>query len=80
MATQYNPSLHEEPQNQPTKVIPLLQRESLLSWLESSGRFRSSEIEIDEFADRKILEDIDDILESENYAQEDEEEQLDSSE
>lgn len=74
MATQYNPSLREEPQNQPTKIVPLISRESLLSWLESSGRFRSNEI--NEFPDYKILEEIDDILESEMYVPETEEEEL----
>jgi len=74
MATQYNPSLREEPQNQPTQIVPLIPRESLLSWLESSGRFRSNEI--NEFPDYKILEEIDDILEAETYVPETEEEEL----
>lgn len=74
MTMRHNPALYEEPRNQPMKIVPLVPRESLLSWLESSGRFRSSEI--DEFQDRKMLEDLDDILELEIYVPENEEEQL----
>jgi len=76
MATYYNPALHEEPQNQPTKILPLVSRESLLSWLESTGRFRNSDLEIDEFQDHQILEDLDDILDPEIYVLENEEDQL----
>jgi hypothetical protein len=74
MATHYNPALHEEPQNQPTKIVPLIPRESLLSWLESSGRFRSSEV--DELPSGNVSEDIDDILELEIYVTDNEEESL----
>ena len=74
MAKRYNPALHEEPRNQPTKIVPLIPRESLLNWLESSGRFRSSEI--DEFQEHKVTEDLDDILEPEVYTPETEENQL----
>jgi len=73
MATCYNPSLTEEPRNQGMKVIPLPPRETLLGWLESSGRFRLSEI--DDSQDHKISESIDEILEPEIYASDSEEEQ-----
>ncbi|QSJ18038.1 DUF3134 domain-containing protein [Nostoc sp. UHCC 0702] len=33
-----NPALHEEPRHQPTGIVPLKQEESLLDWLESTGR------------------------------------------
>lgn len=33
-----NPALHEEPRYQPTAIVPLKQEESLLDWLESTGR------------------------------------------
>lgn len=33
-----NPALHEEPRHQPAAIIPLKQEESLLDWLQSSGR------------------------------------------
>lgn len=75
MAKQYNPSLREEPQNQPTTIVPLIPRESLISWLESSGRFRSSEI--DEFQDGQILEELDDFLQPEIQIVEEEEEPID---
>ncbi len=68
-----NPSLSIERINQPLKVVASLPRESLLSWLESSGRLRSSEF--DEVQDHKISDDLDDILEPDNYASENEEEQ-----
>ena len=34
----YNPSLREEPIDQPASVIPIKQETSILDWLESSGR------------------------------------------
>jgi Protein of unknown function (DUF3134) len=77
MAAKYyhNPALHEEPRNQPIKIPPLKSRESLLSWLESTGRFQVSEI-ID-LQDQKVPEDLDDILGSEIYADEEDDEQQD---
>ena len=33
-----NPALHEEPRHQPTAIVPLKQEESLLDWLQSTGR------------------------------------------
>ncbi|MDX2216717.1 MAG: DUF3134 family protein [Oculatellaceae cyanobacterium bins.114] len=65
MATYYNPALSEEPRNQPMRLVPPIPKETLLNWLESSGRFRSSEN--DEFQEHKISEDLDDILEPELY-------------
>jgi Protein of unknown function (DUF3134) len=75
MTTRHNPALYEEPRNQSVKIVPPIPRESLLSWLESTNRFHSSEI--DEFQDHKISEDLDDILETEIYSLENEEEQID---
>ncbi|NJO39190.1 MAG: DUF3134 family protein [Cyanobacteria bacterium CRU_2_1] len=74
MTTRHNPALYEEPLNQPMKVVPPMPRESLFSWLESTGRFQSREI--DEFQDHKVPEDLDDILEPEVYVPENEEEPL----
>lgn len=72
----YNPSLSEEPRNQRIKVAPPAIRESLLSWLETSGRLHSSE-EIDELKDYRMAEDINDFLDPEVYPlDDDEEEQL----
>lgn len=38
MTKYFNPALHEEPRNQVTVVIPLRQEESLIKWLQSTGR------------------------------------------
>lgn len=73
--TCYNPSLSEEPRNQRIKVVPPTTRESLLSWLESSGRLHSSE-DVDEIKDYRMAEDLNDFLEPEIYPLEDEEEEL----
>jgi hypothetical protein len=75
MTVRHNPALYEEPRNQPVKVFPLLPSESLLNWLESSGRFHASEP--DELPDHEIPEDLDDILGQEIYALEEEEEEQD---
>lgn len=74
MTMPHNPALHEEPRSQPMTTILPIPRESLLSWLESTGRFQVSEN--DDTQERKISEDIDDILESENYESKDDEEEL----
>lgn len=70
----YNPSLSEEPRNQRIKVVPPVARESLLSWLESSGRLHSSE-ESDKLKDYKMVEDINDFLDPEIYPLDEEEEE-----
>ena len=75
MATHLNPALYEEPLKQPMKAVPPVPRESLFNWLERTGRFQSSEV--DGFQDHKITEDLDDILEPEIYALENEEDQQD---
>lgn len=77
MTTFHNPALREEPRNQPVAVIPLSGRESLLSWLENTGRFDLHQA--DEPQNLKTSEDLDDILEPDNYvleAEEDNEEEL----
>ena len=56
-------------------VVPLLPRESLIGWLESSGRFRSNELD-EGFQEPKVSETLEDILEPEVYALENEEESL----
>jgi hypothetical protein len=70
MAIRYNPALREEPRNQPTKIAPLIPRESLLSWLENTGRFRANED--NELPDQRASEDLDDILEPEIFSPEEE--------
>ncbi|NJP08140.1 MAG: DUF3134 family protein [Leptolyngbyaceae cyanobacterium RU_5_1] len=75
MPTVYNPAFREEPRNQPIKVVPLVERETILSWLESTGRLQLGD-EVDEFQDRKMSEDLDDFLDPESLILEDEEEEL----
>ncbi|HIK07840.1 MAG TPA: DUF3134 domain-containing protein [Trichormus sp. M33_DOE_039] len=41
MVKQSNPPLHEEPRYQPAPIIPLKQEESLIDWLQNSGRLIS---------------------------------------
>lgn len=72
MSTLYNPALSEEPRNQPMKILPPALRETLLGWLESTGRLQSSES--DEIQDHEITEDLSDFLEPEIYLLEDEDE------
>jgi len=72
MTTPHNPALYEEPRNQKMKVIPPIPRHTLLNWLESNGRFLSSEA--DEFQDQRMPEELDDILEAEVYIDDNEEE------
>ncbi len=74
----YNPSLSEEPRSHAMKVVPPIARETLLNWLESSGRLRSQEL--DEFQDHKVPEDLDDFLDVENQIPDDEEDSEDSEE
>jgi Protein of unknown function (DUF3134) len=71
----YNPSLSEEPRNQPIKVIPLISRESLLGWLERTGRLKTREM--DDFQEYKTTDELDDFLEPEVYAAESEEDSTD---
>ena len=77
MTTCYNPSLSEEPRNQPIAVVPPIAQESLLGWLERTGRFYFNEDGIDASQAHKMPEDLDDILEPEVYGLEDEDEQID---
>jgi hypothetical protein len=63
----YNPSMQEEPYNHPTRIIPssLRGEETILGWLERSGRFFAQEVEE---GDDRILDDfVDEIIESEAY-------------
>lgn len=39
----YNPALREQPREEPAKVIPPTQGESILDWLESTGRLLERE-------------------------------------
>ncbi len=54
------------------KIAPKIAQQTLLGWLESSGRLKP--YEIGEFQDHKTSEDLDDFLEPEIHSLEDEEE------
>ncbi|MEM8806818.1 MAG: DUF3134 family protein [Cyanobacteria bacterium P01_G01_bin.38] len=45
MVTLYNPSLHEEPRDQPVQPILRERQESILGWLERTGRLIPYEID-----------------------------------
>ena len=47
----YNPSLREEPRYQPAAVIPLKQDDSILEWLEATGRMLARETVDDSYLD-----------------------------
>lgn len=68
-----NPALSQESQKQPMKVVSTLPRESLISWLENTGRFRTGDSQ--DFPDNKLSEDLDEILEPETYALDHEDEE-----
>lgn len=67
----YNPSMQEEPFNHPTRIIPLRQEETILSWLENSGRFRSRDLDEDYANVPTDL--VDEIIEVEPYSINDDE-------
>jgi hypothetical protein len=69
----YNPSLRQEPRNQPIPIIPLRTTESLLVWLERTGRLKPREIDLSH--EDEALEDIEYILDPEIYNLEKEEEE-----
>lgn len=57
----YNPSLREEPIDQPASVIPIKQETSILDWLESSGRLLArDEKDADSYLDDE--EEIDQLM------------------
>lgn len=76
MVTVYdNPALHEEPLNQKATAMPLRENESLLNWIEGSGRFKL--YESGELISDKVVEDIEEILETSDYLDKEEEEEWD---
>lgn len=56
----YNPALEEESRNEPARIIPLKERESLLNWLERTDRlFKTHKTDKShEDVELKELEDI----------------------
>ena len=68
MATRYNPSLSQEPRNYTIPAIARKTEESILGWLERTGRLFPNEI--DKSQGKSISEDWDDITDTERYASE----------
>lgn len=70
-----NPALHEQPLSQGATAIPLRENESLLNWIEGTGRFKL--YEPTETPSDKVIEDIEEILETSDYLDKEEEEAWD---
>lgn len=67
-----NPALHEQPLSQLAMAIPLRENESLLSWIEDTGRFKLHEP--GESLVDKVVEEIEEILETSDFLDKEEEE------
>jgi len=67
-----NPALHEESLSQLAIAIPLRANESLLTWIEGTGRF--TELSLSEPLNDKVEEEIEEILETADYLDKEEEE------
>jgi hypothetical protein len=65
MATFYNPSLHQESRHAAAKIPPQVERESLLKWLERTGRLKSDQVNESQHA--KDSDELDAILDAELY-------------
>jgi hypothetical protein len=71
MAMQCNPSVRQELRYQAIPVLPPSSRESLLHWLERTGRLKSRQA--DSHPDSQILEELEDIIDPETYPLDEEE-------
>lgn len=69
----FNPSLSQEPRYQAIPVMQITSKETLLDWLERTGRLKLRQS--DAHPDSYILEELDDIIDPDNYAIEEEEEE-----
>lgn len=70
----YNPSLSEELRNEPARIIPLRESETLLNWLKRTDRlFKSNDS--DELYDKNLPDELEDILDVSNSELEKEEEE-----
>jgi hypothetical protein len=71
MTTKYNPSVHQEPRYQAIPVTPPSTQESLLNWLRRTGRLKPRQA--DAHPDSQILDELDEIIDPDNYPAEEEE-------
>ncbi|MGQ4649562.1 DUF3134 family protein [Lyngbya aestuarii] len=73
MAKLYNnPALQEEAWDKPIQIILPRKNESLYDWIESTGRFKLNEA--DKSHNDEVKEDLEDLLETPIYNQDQEEE------
>jgi hypothetical protein len=59
----HNPSLREEPRDQPPTVVPSPSSLSILDWLRKEGRLIEQPIEVPEMILEEDIDDIDDLIE-----------------
>ncbi|MCU0551816.1 MAG: DUF3134 domain-containing protein [Leptolyngbya sp. Prado105] len=72
----YNPSMQEEPYNHPTWIIPTRQEETILGWLERSGRLLAQDFDTSD--DEKSDPLVDQITDGAGYLiQEDDDDDFD---
>ncbi|MFS8859499.1 DUF3134 family protein [Synechococcus sp. B60.1] len=58
----HNPSLREEPRDQPPVVLPLPGSISILDWLRQEGRLIEQPIEVPDIVLEEDIDDIDDLI------------------
>lgn len=58
----HNPSLREEPRDQPPTVVPSPSSLSILEWLRKEGRLIEQPIEVPEMILEEDIDDIDDLI------------------
>lgn len=58
----HNPSLREEPRDQPPTVVPSPSGLSILDWLRKEGRLIEQPIEVPEMILEEDIDDIDDLI------------------
>ncbi|MCF2971250.1 DUF3134 domain-containing protein [Synechococcus sp. Nb3U1] len=63
----YNPSLREEPRDQPPTVVPSPSSLSIIDWLRQEGRLIEHPIEVPGVVLEEDIDDIDDLI-GDDYA------------
>ncbi|MCJ2541306.1 DUF3134 family protein [Thermostichus vulcanus] len=58
----YNPSLREEPRDQPPTVVPSPSSLSIIDWLRQEGRLIEHPIEVTGLVLEEDIDDIDDLI------------------
>ncbi len=58
----YNPSLREEPRDQPPTVVPSPSSLSIIDWLRQEGRLIEHPIEVPGVVLEEDIDDIDDLI------------------